>query len=603
MKRIAWLSSIVLTTFAALTFAAEDWLTPAEISEFKSTPPYDETLAFIEKLARRTPEMKLDYFGRSAQGRPMAVVIVSKDKAFTPEAAAKTGKAIILIQNGIHSGEIDGKDACLMILRDMALGRHIDLLDGVILLIVPIYNIDGHERVSIYNRPNQNGPEEGMGFRTTTDGHDLNRDHLKLDTPEARNLIGLFNDWRPHLHVDTHVTNGIDHAWVLTYSWAEAPQAPPSVDRWLKAHMPAVLEATAKAGYRVGPYVGMADYNDPTKGIISYVGEPRYSTGYYPLRNRPSILTESHAHKPYKDRVLATREFLLSLFIEIAKEQGKLIEAIEQAERRMIALGRPDAEPSDLILRYGVGEATDTITIPVYEWYTAPSTVLGRPLLRFKSNIKESEFPWQRRAKPELTVQRPRGYLIQPGWPVIERKVAEHGLEAERLTEPIELEVETMRLSNPRSTGRNPTYQGRHQIAVDVERGIEKRSFPEGTLWIPADQPDFEVAAQLFEPDAPDSLVAWGMLSIVLERKEYIDPRVLEEQALEMLKDATVAEEWEKALEDEELVSNSSARWLWWYKRTKHWDETVGLMPVMRLMTSPVFRSVPWSGPFEESGP
>ncbi len=597
MKSI--LGIALLTVCSSLTLAGEDLPTPVELSDFRSTPLYDETLAFIEKLAARMPEMKLDYFGRSAQGRAMPVVIVSKDRAFTPEAAAKTGKVIVLVQNGIHSGEIDGKDACLMILRDMALGEHRELLDGLILLIVPIYNVDGHERVSIYNRPNQNGPVEGMGFRTTADGHDLNRDHLKLDTPEARNIIGLFNDWRPHLHVDTHVTNGIDHAWVLTYSWAEAPQAPPSVDRWLSDHMPAVLEATEAAGYRVGPYVGMADYNDPTKGIISYVGEPRYSTGYYPLRNRPSILTESHAHKPYRDRVLATRAFLLGLLTEIAGEPANLIEAIDKAERRMIALGAPDAEPSDLILRYDVGEATETITIPVYEWYTEHSTVLGRPLLRFKPDIKESEFPWQRQAQPELTVKRPRGYLVQPGWPVIEQKIAEHGLQAERLTEAVDLEVETMRLSNPRTSGRKPTYQGRHQIAVDVERGIEKRSFPKGTLWIPADQPDFEVAAQLFEPDAPDSLIAWGMLSIVLERKEYIDSGVLEEQALQMLEDRAVSKEWKEALQDEAFAADSSARWLWWYKRTKHWDETVGLMPVMRLMTPPTFDTVPWSGSYE----
>jgi hypothetical protein len=360
--------------------------------------------------------------------------------------------------------------------------------------------------------------------------------------------------------------------------------------------MPAVLEAT---GYPVGPYVGMVDWNDPSKGIVSYVGEPRYSTGYYPLRNRPSILTESHAHKPYKDRVLATRGFLLGLFKEIAKKPEELIEAVDQAERRMIALGRPDAEPSDLILSYGMDEIADTITIPVNEWYTEHSPILGRPLLRFRSNIKESEFPWQRQAKPELTVRRPRGYLVHPGWPVIERKIAEHGLQAERLTAAVDLEVETLRLSNPRSRGRTPTYQGRHRIAVDVARGVEKRSFPKGTLWIPADQPDFEVAAQLFEADAPDSLVAWGMLSIVLERKEYIDPRVLEKQALEMLQEPVIAEEWKEALKDEEFAGDSGARWMWWYRRTKHWDETVGLMPVMRLMTKPSFDTVPWSGPYQ----
>ena len=233
----------------------DEWLTVAERSEFRATSSYDETLEFIERLAKKMPEIRLDYYGVSPQGRPMPLVIVSEDRELTPQRAAASGKALVLVQNGIHSGEIDGKDACLMILRDMALGRHRDLLKSINLLIVPIYNVDGHERVSPYNRANQNGPVEGMGFRTTADGHDLNRDHLKLETPEARAVIGLFNEWQPHLHVDDHVTNGVDHDWVLTYTWVESPQLAPSLHAWVEDHLPAVAKATEQAGHRVGPYV------------------------------------------------------------------------------------------------------------------------------------------------------------------------------------------------------------------------------------------------------------------------------------------------------------------------------------------------------------
>jgi hypothetical protein len=598
--RVISIAALAMALLYAPVHSADELITPAELSDFRSTPSYDETLAFIDRIAAEMPEVKTDFFGLSAQGRPMPVVIVSKDKAFTPEAAAKSGKAIVMIQNGIHSGEIDGKDACLMLLRDMAEGKHSHLLDSIILLIVLIYNVDGHEKVSPYNRANQDGPAEGQGFRTTTDGHDLNRDHIKLDTPEARNLIGLFNDWRPHLHVDTHVTNGSDHAWVLTYSWAEAPQVAPTIDAWLSEHMPVVTAATEEAGHQVGPYVGLIDRNDPSKGIVSYVGGARYSTGYFPLRNRPSILMESHAYKPYKDRVMATRAFLLALLDEVAKKPAELVIAIDKAERRTIKQGRPGAPASELFLTYKMKETTDTVHFPVYEWYTKPSTVLGGDLLHFRrGKISEMEVPWQRLAEPELTVKRPRGYLVLPGWPVLEQKIEQHGLQAERLTEPVELAVETMRLSNPQSTGRTPSYQGRHQINVDVERGNETRTFPAGTIWIPADQPDFEVAAQLFEADAPDSLVSWGMLSLVLERKEYIDPRKLEKLALEMLENPDTKADWETALEDEEFASDRGARWLWWYKRTKYWDEGVGLMPVMRLMSATQLKSVPWSGPYE----
>jgi hypothetical protein len=535
----------------------------------------------------------------------MPIVVVSSDAAFTPSAAAATGKVIVLIQNGIHAGEIDGKDASLMILRDLALGRHRDLLDGVILLVVPFYNVDGHERVSPYNRPNQNGPVRGMGFRTTADGHDLNRDHLKLCTPEARALVALFNDWRPHLHVDNHVTNGSDHDWVLTYSWAEAPQAPGPIAEWLAKQMPAVLSATEQAGHRVGPYVSLLDRSDPSRGFDSWVGGPRYSTGYFPLRNRPSILVENHAHKPFRDRVLANRDFLLALLGRIAAAPEQLVRAVRQAERETVERGRPGAESSEVVLRWSQLPPTETVHWPVYDWYMEPSQALGTPLLRFRTGqVRDIEVPWSHRVEPGLAVERPRGYLVPRGWPVIECRLHGHGLHVERLVAPMELEVETMRLSDARLSSRaNPSYQGLSPIEVQVTRGRERRRFSAGTLWIPADQPDFEVAVQLLEPEAPDSLVQWGLLSIVLERKEYIGAEALEDRAREMLQDPEIAAAWERALQDEAFASDPWARWLWWYRRTPHWDETVGLMPAMRLLAAPDFVTAPWEGPAGDHAP
>jgi hypothetical protein len=454
----------------------------------------------------------------------------------------------------------------------------------MVLLVVPIYNVDGHERVSPYNRPNQDGPVEGMGFRTVADGHDLNREHLKLETPEARALIGVVNTWRPHLHVDNHVTDGSDHDWVLTYAWAEAPQAPPTVDAWLAQHMPRVIRDTEVAGHRVGPYVSLIDRTDPAGGFDSVVGEPRYATGYYPLRNRPSILVENHSYKPYRDRVLANRDFMRALLKEIAREPESLVAAVANAEKRTVALGRGNAPPSQVTLRYR-RDAPDTIRFPVYAWYTEPSEALGTPILRYRRGVvRETEVPWIHRLVPELTVARPRGYLVLPGWPVIERRLRDHDLRMHRLEQPEQREVETMRIKRSGKGRNSGTYQGLSRVEVVVDRKVERMQLPAGTWWIPADQPDFEVAVQLLEPEAPDSLVSWGLLSIVMERKEYIAAPVLEDLAREMLADPDVAAEWNAALEDESFASSRNARYLWWYRRTKHWDDSVGLMPVLRQL-------------------
>jgi hypothetical protein len=577
----------------------DPWLTVAERSGFRATSSYDETLEFIERLAERMPEIRLDFYGTSPQGRRMPVVIVSADRDLTPQSAAASGKALVLIQNGIHSGEIDGKDACLMILRDMALGSHRELLRSLNLLIIPIYNVDGHERVSPYNRANQNGPVEGMGFRTTADGHDLNRDHLKLETPEARAVIGLFNRWKPHLHVDNHVTNGVDHDWVLTYTWVESPQLAPSLDAWVSVHLAAAVAATEQAGHRVGPYVSLLDRNDPEKGFQSYVGEPRYATGYYPLRNRPSILVENHAYKPYRERVLANRDFLLALLEQTAEGRETLIAAVRTAEQLTVSRGAATAEPSRAVLTFEAETPSDRILFPVYAWETRPSTVLGVPLIRYRSGeVREIEVPWSHRPHESLSVARPRGYLVLPGWPVIEQRLQDHALRVRRLTREASVEVETIRISGrPREGGGGSTYQGRVPTAVDVERTAVSQRVPPGTLWIPADQPDFEVAVQLLEPEAADSLVSWGLLSIVMERKEYIDSRKLEELAPALLDDPETRRAWKDALKNEEFASDPSARWAWWYRRTPYWDDTVGLLPVLRVMEPPTLSTEPWSAP------
>ncbi|MCP4600954.1 MAG: hypothetical protein GY847_10575 [Proteobacteria bacterium] len=569
------------------------WLTRAEASGFKATSNYSETLEFLRRLERKLPEMRLSFFGTTAEGRKMPVVVLSKDRAFTPKEARATGKPIIMIQSGIHAGEIDGKDACLMILRDLALGERRWILDATTLVIVPIYNIDGHERISPNNRPNQDGPLDGMGFRTTTAGMDLNRDHMKLVTPEARALIGLFNSWRPHLHVDDHVTDGSDHDWVLTHAWMEAPQVAPSIDAWLKEHMPRITAETEKMGHRNGPYVGLKERNDPSKGFSTTLKSPRLSTSYFALRNRPSILVETHSFKPFKARVLANRDFLIAMLKEIGRDPMGIVKAVLEADERTVELGRPDAPSSEITLSFKESDETDMISFPIYKWRLEPSLVSGKPLIRYERGVvDEIQVPWVHTVVAEKTLARPRGYLVLPGWPQIEQRLAGHGLQVEQLVEQIELEVETMRLSNPRFEKKS--YQGEIRTEVDVSRRLERRTVPAGALWIPATQPDFEVAVQLLEPEAPDSLVSWGLMRSVLERKSFIGAQVLDKQVRELIKDPEIEKVWKEAIKDEKLANDPKARYVWWYRRTKHWDEQVGLLPAMRVMRLPKLATEPW---------
>jgi hypothetical protein len=573
--------------------AIEGLRTRAEETDFAATSNYDETLAFLRRLQSHFPEMYLGFYGTSGEGRAMPFVVISREKAFTARKARKLGKPIVLIQNGIHAGEIDGKDASLLILRDLALGRHPEILDAVTLVVLPIYNVDGHERISPYNRPNQDGPRQGMGFRTTTNGLDLNRDFLKISSEEARSLIALVNAWRPHLHVDDHVTDGVDMDWVLTWSWAEAPQAPAPVDAWLGAHMPAVMAATEKAGHKVGPYVDLLNRNDPSKGFSSWVAQPRYSTGYFPLRNRPSILVENHSYKPYKQRVAANRDFLWALLGEVAREPAALTGAVAAAEAAEVAKGKPDAPPSEVAVDVEQSDEADRIKFPAYAGEIQRSVVTGDPLLLFhRGEVKEIEVPWIHKSRVVKALPRPRGYLVLPGWPQIEARLRGHGLRVEKLSRPAELDVETIRVSDPKAAP--ASYQGLTRVTAKVERAAARRQVPAGALWVPADQPDFEVAVQLLEPEAPDSLLSWGLLSSVFEGKEYIDGRVLEGLVAGMLKDPQTAAAWREALKDDAFAADSQARYQWWFRRTPYWDERIGLLPYYRVMAAPAIEARPW---------
>jgi hypothetical protein len=576
---------MLATTCALASDIPDDWLTVAERTDFRATSSYDETMAFLRKAEAAAPEIiRVTDFGSSGQGRALPLVIVSSDGAFTPEAAAVSGKPVLLLQSCIHAGEVDGKDATMMILRDIALGRKPELARAATVLFAPIYNADGHENVSPYNRANQNGPVEGMGHRANAAGLNLNRDFLRLASPEGRAMAALIATWDPHLHVDNHVTNGSDHAWVLTWLVAEAPQLDPAVDAWVDAHLPPVLAATAAAGHPNGPYVELVSWTDPAAGMIWDVAQPRYSSGYLPLRNRASILIEMHAHKPFRDRVLANRAFMEELIEEVGRAGAELLRAVAAADARTVARGRAGAEPSEIVVRWGVAEEGETIRWPAHEWTTVESLVSGGSRLQFHpENVREVEIEWRHLPVPELTLPRPRGYLVLAGWPQIEAAVAGHGLEARRLAEAAELEVETTRLAAPKLA--SAPFQGTVMVEdFELSRQMERRRVPAGSLWVPADQPAFEVAVQLFEPEAPDSLVRWGAVSSLFERKIYIGPEVLEAQARELLADDAVRAEWERALEDPAFAADGRARYLWWYRRTPFWDETVGLLPVLRVM-------------------
>src|SRR5262245_46564254 len=234
--KLTFLFLFILSTF----LSAEDWSTPSEKSNYRTTPTYAETMAYLNRIADAAKgKIKVEAFGKSGKGRTLWSVIISGNGVFDPEAIHRANRPVVLIQNGIHAGEIDGKDASLALIRDILItGNQKQLMQKALIVIIPIYNVDGHERISRYNRINQNGPEE-MGWRTTAINLNLNRDYMKADCPETRAFLNLWNRWLPDFFFDDHVTDGADYQYDITYGVEHGADVDPQVASWIeKSLMP-----------------------------------------------------------------------------------------------------------------------------------------------------------------------------------------------------------------------------------------------------------------------------------------------------------------------------------------------------------------------------
>ncbi len=415
------------------------WITPSERSNLSKTPAYKDTMTWLRKLTDASPELKMVSIGQSLQGRDIMMVIASSDKRFSPKSRAN--KPLLLVHAGIHSGEIDGKDAGMMLLRDMTvLNKRRELLEKVDLLFIPILSVDGHERTSPYNRINQRGPAS-MGWRTNARNQNLNRDYTKLETLEVQALLKVIREWQPHLYIDVHVTDGIDAQYDITFGYNSANCHSPAISHWLDSKLRPAAEAGLKAMDHVpGPLFFAVDNSDLARGIVDFQPTQRYSNGYGASRHLPTILVENHSLKPYDQRVLGTYVFLDNVMQTLAKDFDSLAEAIETDKKR-----RPD----EVALSWGARkEKPETFPFLGVAYETVESEIAGGPVVRWTGKPQTMDIPFIRLDRPNLTVSRPKGYYVPATWPEIIQKLEWHGVEMTRLDAPVEVDVEMYRILN-----------------------------------------------------------------------------------------------------------------------------------------------------------
>src|SRR5580704_1628511 len=318
------------------------WLTPAEKTCYATTPDYAGTMDYLKRVQAAAPgQVRIEPFGKTGEGRDLDIVIVSRDGVFDPAAIHAAKRPIVLVQNSIHAGEMDGKDACLALLRDMVISKSkAELLERSVFVFIPMYNADGHERRSPYNRINQDGPQE-MGWRGNGTNLNLNRDYMKADAPETRAFLAMFHRWLPDFFVDDHVTDGADFQYDVTFTIEHFPNLNADTGHWLDESVIPDLEHQVDASGHLASatYISLVDDSDPSKGLGFDTYVPRFSTGYMNLENRPSMLVEMHMLKDYKTRVTGNYELLRALFKVVNRDADKLIALNAAADREAEALG------------------------------------------------------------------------------------------------------------------------------------------------------------------------------------------------------------------------------------------------------------------------
>jgi murein tripeptide amidase MpaA len=563
-----------------------EWLTHAEKTDYRETPRYDATIEYSRRLDQASRLIKYESFGKSGEGRDLPLLLAAEGETFTPEAARRAHKPVILIQACIHAGEPDGKDAGLALLRDIAITKtRPGLLKNVVVLFIPIYNTDGHERVSPYNRINQNGPSE-MGWRTTTTYQNLNRDYMKADTAETRAWLDLWNKWRPDMFIDCHVTNGADYRYNITYQHEHHQGVPPSVLAWEEKVIDGrVAPATEAAGNVVSWYLEFIDNRDLAKGIRDFNGSPRFSTGYAPLRNRPGILIETHMLKPYRPRVVGTYDFLRFAIEEVNNDAASLFEAVKEADEETIALGSAYDPKRQFPLDFELTDKVTPYNFKGVESQVEMSEVSGAPWVKFGTKPLDITVPMYRDFRVKSAVAPPLYYIVPAQWKEPIEVLKAHGLKLLTTTAPATLEVESYRFHDVKWPG--GSFEGRQMPSFRSEVVRGRRTFPAGSVVVPVAQEGARIAINLLEPDAPDSLVHWGFFNATFEQKEYGENYVVEKLAREMLaNNPQLKEEYEKKLaSDPKFAANPRERLNFFYRRSPYWDQQMNLYQVGRIIT------------------
>ena len=489
--------------------------TVPEKTDFKETSHYADVVSFMEAIDKASDRVHLTTFGATTEKRTLPLAVVGA-AAVTPAAVKRTGKLRVYIQGNIHGGEVEGKESAQMLLRDLAAGRHDDWLQSMVFLIAPIYNADGNERFALNNRGPQYGPLGGQGQRPNAQGFDLNRDHMKLESPEARAFVRLMNEYDPQVALDLHTTNGTRHAYHLTYSPPLHPGTDPGIVGLLrKEWFPAVTRAVRdKYGWEYTYYGNVS--GGGRRGAAPAAGprrwetfdhRPRFNNNYIGLRNRFALLSEAFAYLTFQDRILATNRFIDETMTFAKAHADRIRKAADAADKQRLIGAR-------LPLRAEM-QNTGTIEVLMGEVADEKHPVDGH-IMQLRKEVKNPETMADYSTFAGLEPERvPSAYFLPPTLTDAIERLKAHGVVLTSLTKPTTVAVEEFRIAS--NTTAPNAFQNHNERTLTGAWQPADRQLPAGTLRIDLAQPLARLAFYLIEPRSDDGLVDWNVLDAAVK--------------------------------------------------------------------------------------
>ncbi len=503
----------LLFFLAAPLAAAERPLTKAESSGYTATSTHAEVTAFVRELQRQSGRVRVETLGTSTEGRKIPLLVIGEPAPDSPAQLRYDRRAVVYFQANLHAGEVEGKDAALMVARDLALGDAAKYLDRLVVLIAPVFNPDGNEKISTANRRNQNGPAGGVGVRVNGQNLDLNRDGVKLETPEVRSLVQqVLNRWDPVFFLDSHTHNGSYHQEPVTWVWGLNPNGDAAIfDYMADTVWPAIeKQMRERYGTLTIPHGDFLDAKDPAKGWVPLGPEARYLSNYVGLRNRLAVLDEQYPYVDFGTRVKAAHSLFLAFLDYLHRHRDEVVRRVAEADLATVARGLEPAEKDVFVIETEPAPVKRRLTIQGYEMKVEDSG--GRYPKVTPTEVKRTyaNVPYLARYAPKRTVRLPRGYLITVRDPAVVAKLREHGVAVQRLVSATTLPVEAFSVT--KLSGSTSSDQGHYTSTVQGTYARKDVAFPEGTYHVSMAQPLANVAAQLLEPESPDGLVTWNYL-------------------------------------------------------------------------------------------